>query len=56
MCEDAVLRELWRIKDELGAECGYDVEALGKALQEAEKRSGRKTVSPPRRDRGKVTP
>jgi len=54
MCEDDVLRELWRIKDELAAECGYDVETLGRALQEAERRSGRKTVSPPRRHRVKA--
>jgi hypothetical protein len=49
MREDSILREIWRIKDENAAKYGYDVRALGKALQEEQRQSGRKFVSPPRK-------
>ena len=52
---DPVIEELWRIKDEIAARYNYDVRAMGKALQEAERRSGRRVVSPPPRERGKAT-
>jgi hypothetical protein len=54
MREDSVLKEIRRIKDENAAEHGYDVRALGKALQEAQRRSGGKLVSRrPKRAKGK---
>jgi hypothetical protein len=45
MYEDDVLKELWRIKDEIAAEHGYDVHALAQSLREEEGKDGRKLVS-----------
>lgn len=47
MREDSILREVRRIKDENAAKYGYDVRALGKALQKEQRQSGRKVVSRP---------
>jgi len=47
MREDSVIREIRRIKDENAAKYGYDVRALGKALQKEQRQSGRKLVSRP---------
>jgi hypothetical protein len=47
MREDSILREIRRIKDENAAEYGYDVRALGKALQKEQHQSGRKLASHP---------
>jgi hypothetical protein len=52
---DPVIEELWRIKDEIAAEYNYDIRAMGKALQEAERRSGRQVVSPPPREKANAT-
>ena len=45
MRADSILREMWRIKDENAAKYGYDVRALGKALQKEQLRRGGKLVS-----------
>ena len=45
MKTDEIMRELHAIKDELSAECNYDVEVLFSRLQEVQKSSGRKYVS-----------
>ena len=45
MREDSILREIRRIKDENAAKYGYDVRALGKALQKEQRQSGQKLVS-----------
>jgi len=34
MPHDEVITELWRIKDEIAAECNYDIHALVQALRE----------------------
>jgi hypothetical protein len=39
------MREARRIKDEMAAKYGYDVRALGKAIQEAQRRDGGKYVN-----------
>jgi hypothetical protein len=44
MRQDSIMREVRRIKDEMAAKYGYDVRALGKAIQEAERRDERKPV------------
>jgi hypothetical protein len=36
MFHDDVISELWRIKDEIAAECNYDIHALVKSLREDE--------------------
>ncbi len=45
MKEDSIMREVWRIKDEIAAEYGYDVRALGKAMQERQRLSGARYVN-----------
>jgi len=49
MKRDPVLEEMRRIKEEHAAQYNYDVFAMGKALQEGQKREGIQLVSPPRR-------
>ena len=51
MREDSILRAIRRIKDENAAKYGYDVRALGKAIQEEQRRSGRKLASRPSKRR-----
>ena len=45
MHEDDVLKEVWRIKDEIAAEHGYDIHALAQSLREDEGKDGRKVVT-----------
>jgi hypothetical protein len=45
MREDSIMREALRIKYEIAAKYGYDVRALGKALQEKQRGSGAKYVN-----------
>jgi hypothetical protein len=50
MTSDPVVEELRRIRDALAKEHGYDIRAIVKALQSAEKSSGRQLVAlPPKR-------
>lgn len=35
--KNEILEELWKVKDDLGEEYGYDIDALAKALIEKEK-------------------
>jgi hypothetical protein len=46
MPHDEVITELWRIKDEIAAECNYDIHALAKALREDEKKHPRDLLTP----------
>jgi hypothetical protein len=48
---DPVVEEMRRIKEAHAARFNYDIRAMGKSLQEAEKRSGRKVVSYARKRR-----
>jgi hypothetical protein len=43
---DSIIREVWRAKDELARECGYDIGALAAELEKSQKQSGRKVVTP----------
>jgi len=45
MYSDSVLEELWRVKDENGAQYGWDIHRMAEALREAQKREGRRVVS-----------
>jgi len=49
MLEDDLIKEIWRIKDALAAQYGYDVRAMVRALRKKQTESGRKVVAPPRR-------
>ena len=41
---DDVLREVWRIKDEISASYGYDIKRLCAAMREKQKHSGHRVV------------
>ena len=41
---DEIIEELWRIKDSIAREHGYDIEALVAYLQSKEKAEGRQIV------------
>ena len=41
---DEIIEELWRIKDSIAREHGYDIEALVAYLQSQEKAEGRQIV------------
>lgn len=48
--EDPIVKEVRTIRDKIAAEHNYDVEALGRYLQEQQKKEIRKIVTrPPRR-------
>jgi hypothetical protein len=38
------IEEIWRIRDEIGAECGYDVDRLFERLRRVEKKYGDRLV------------
>ncbi len=42
---DEVLREVWRIKDELSESYGYDIEKLFADIQKKQRLSGRRIVN-----------
>lgn len=42
---DVVLKEIWRIKDELSAAYGHDVDRLFAEARERQKHSGHKVVN-----------
>ena len=42
---DEIIEELWRIKDSIAREHGYDIEALVAYLQSKEKAEGRRIVN-----------
>ena len=56
MPADPVLKELWRVKDEIAAQYNYDVRALCKALREEEQRSGHPLVSRRPKTQAQTTP
>ena len=41
---DEIIEELWRIKDSIAREHGYDIEALAAYLQNKKRAEGRKVV------------
>lgn len=41
---DEIIEELWRVKDSIAREHGYDIEALVAYLQSKEKAEGRQIV------------
>ena len=44
---DEIIKELWRVKDDLAREHGYDVRALAAYLQEKERREGSESAHKP---------
>jgi hypothetical protein len=43
-----LLKEVWRIRDEIGAECGYDVKRLAALIRREEAKVGRRLVRAPK--------
>ena len=41
---DPVIRELWAVRDEYAASCGYDIDELFRRLRAQQRTSGRKYV------------
>ena len=44
-----LLKEVWRIRDQLGAECGYDVKRLAALVRHEEAKVGKRLVHPAKR-------
>ena len=39
-----LLKDIWRIRDQIGAECGYDLKRLGALVHREEVRVGKRLV------------
>jgi len=55
MTTDEIMKELHQIKDELSAECNYDVKVLFEQLMQIQKTSGRDYVSFEQKDSASKT-
>jgi hypothetical protein len=55
-----LLKDIWRVRDQIGAECGYDLKRLGTLVRSEEVRAGKRLVHPskstPRRKRATAAP
>ena len=49
MTEDAIIKELWEIKDRHAAKYDYQVRKMARGLRRLERTSGHKVVRPKRR-------
>jgi hypothetical protein len=47
------LKEVWRVRDQIGAECGYDLKRLGTLVRGEEIKAGKRLVPSPKPARGK---
>ncbi len=43
-----LLKEVWRVRDKLGAECGYNVKRLALLVRREEAKAGKRLVRAPR--------
>jgi hypothetical protein len=43
-----LLQDIWRIRDQIGAECGYDLKRLGTLIQREEAKVGKRLVPSPK--------
>ena len=48
-----LLKEVWRIRDQIGAECGYDLKRLATLVRGEETKAGNRLVHSPKPVRGK---
>jgi hypothetical protein len=46
--KDELLKEIWRIRDEIGAECGYDLKRLAAMIRREESKVGKRLVRAPK--------
>jgi len=43
-----LLEEVWRVRDQIGAECGYDPKRLAKLIRREELKVGKRLVRAPK--------
>jgi hypothetical protein len=43
-----LLKEVWRVRDQMGAECGYDVTRLAALVRGEEAKAGKRLVHSPK--------
>jgi hypothetical protein len=43
-----LLKNVWEIRDQIGAECGYDLKRLGALVHREEIKVGKRLVHPPK--------
>lgn len=43
-----LLKDIWAIRDQIGAECGYDLKRLGVLVHREEIKVGKRLVHPPK--------
>lgn len=43
-----LLKDIWKIRDQIGAECGYDLKKLGTLIHREEIKAGKRLVHPPK--------
>ncbi len=48
-----LLKEVWRVRDQIGAECGYDLKRLAALVRGEETKAGKRLVHTPKSVRGK---
>ena len=53
MCDDPIVEEIHRIREEIAAKCNYDMEAIVRYMQSRQQESGAKVV---RREPRRVEP
>ena len=44
-----LLKEVWRVRDQIGAECGYDLKRLATLVRGEEAKAGKRLVHAPKR-------
>jgi hypothetical protein len=44
-----LLKEVWRVRDQIGAECGYDLKRLATLVRGEEVKAGKRLVHVPKR-------
>ena len=48
-----LLEEIWRVRDQIGAECGYDLKRLAMLVRGEEIKAGKRLVHAPKPARSK---
>lgn len=43
-----LLNDIWEVRDQIGAECGYDLKRLGVLVHREEIKVGKRLVHPPK--------
>jgi hypothetical protein len=44
-----LLKEVWRVRDQIGAECGYDLKRLALLVRGEEVKAGKRLVQAPKK-------